>query len=258
MTPLLRRGLIAEGSERPADAPQISEISSAGARRRLILFGGIGIAAYAIAMIAKLPAGVIVEDAPWRTGVAGTLWNGEVGIAGGSRLEWQWAPLRSLTSLGFAVDWRLTGGDSDLAGRALMRSSSTLIDAMSGSANTSVLEAIQPELPFTCDMMFQADFPRIKVGGGDQMIAGKLISQPGSCRPKGGGAPTAVPALLLDAEKIGTESRLRLAPATQRRRTLMDLSLGENGAVEVRMTPEGAATLPFTGMPPGASIKGQI
>lgn len=209
-------------------------------------------------MIAKLPAGFLVSDAPWRTGVAGTVWNGEVGVAGGSRLEWEWAPLRSITSLGFAVDWRMTGGDTDMAGRALIRPSSTLIDAMSGSVNASVLEAIQPELPFTCDMVMQADFPRIKIGGGDQMIAGKLLTEPGACRPKGGGAPTALPALLLNAEKIGTESRLRLTPAAQRRRTLMNLSLGENGAVEVQMTPEGAGTLPFTGMPPGASIKGQI
>lgn len=258
MTPLIRRGLISEASERPADAPQISEVSSADARRRLILFGGIGIAAYAIAMIAKLPAGVIVDNAPWRTGVAGTVWNGEVGIAGSSRLEWQWAPLRSITSMGFAVDWRMTGGDTDLAGRALMRPSSTLIDSMSGSVNANVLEAIQPELPFTCDMPMQADFPRIKLGGGDQMIAGKLLTEAGSCRPKRGGASSAVPAMLLNAEKIGTVSRLRLTPATQRRRTLMNLSLGENGAVELQMTPEGASALPFTGMPPGVSIKSDI
>ncbi len=258
MTPLIRRGLIAEASERPADAPQTSEIAREGARRRLILFAGIGIAAYAVAMIAKMPASVIVDNRPWRTGVAGTVWDGEVGVAGGSRLEWEWAPLRSLTSFGFAVDWRATGGNTDMAGRALIRPSSTTIDAMSGSADASILRAIQPDLPFVCDMAMQADFPRVKLGGGGQMIEGRLLTDAGSCRPTGGGVATAVAPLLLSAEHIGTQSRLRLSPATQRRRTLMAITLGEDGAVTIQMTPEGAAALPFVGMPPGASIQGQI
>ncbi|SOB86578.1 hypothetical protein SAMN06297144_1684 [Sphingomonas guangdongensis] len=209
-------------------------------------------------MIATIPAGVIVKRGDWRTGVGGTIWNGEVGLAGGSRLEWHWAPLRSLINLAFAADWRATGSGTNLGGRALLGPSTTTIDAMSGSADGTLLQAIQPDLPFTCDLPLQLEFPRAKLDGSGQLVEGTLTSEAGSCAPKGNGVPTPVPALILSAEHVGTESRLRLAPATQRRRTLMTITLGEDGAVDVRMTPEGAAALPFVGLPPGGSIKGQI
>ena len=121
-----------------------------------------------------------------------------------------------------------------------------------------MLQAIQPDLPFICDMAMQLDFPRAKIGGSDQMIAGQLLTEPGSCRPKRGGVPTAVPALILTAQHIGNQSRLTLAPATQRRRTLMTIVLSEDGTVDLTLTPEGAAALPFVGLPPGGSIKGKI
>jgi hypothetical protein len=258
MTPLIRRGLIAEASEHPAVAPQTSEIARVGARRRTIAFAGVGIAAYVIGLIATMPASVMVENAPWRTGVAGTVWNGEAGIAGGGVLRWQWAPLRSLTSLGFAADWRLTGGDNDLGGRALVRPGRTVLDRVSGAMDAAVLSAIQPNLPFTCDLAMQVDFPRIALGGSGQMIEGRLASDVGSCAPKPNGAPTTLPALMLAAEHIGDQTRIRLTPATQRRRTLMEFTLSDDGLLDMRMTPEGATTLPFVGLPAGASIQGRI
>jgi hypothetical protein len=258
MTPLIRRGLIAEASERPADSPSVSDIADYGARRRLILFASAGIAAYALAMVATIPASAIVRNAPWRTGVAGTIWNGEVGVAGGSKLEWRWAPLRSLTSLGFAVDWRATGRDTDLGGRAVLYPNSIALDTVSGSADGSLLEAIQPDLPFTCDTTMQIEFPRLRLGGSNQAVEGNLTTDAGTCSPKRGGAASSLQPLMLTAEKIGIESRMRLAPAQQRRRTLMTLRLGENGTLDMTMTPEGAMALPFVGLPPGASIRGEI
>jgi hypothetical protein len=258
MTPLIRRGRIAEASERPDDSPHASDIAREGARRRLIAFSSFGIAAYVVAMIATIPASAVVDGGAWRTGIGGTVWNGEVGLAGGSKLEWHWAPLRSLVNLGFAVDWTANGDATNLGGRALIGPSSSTVDAMSGSADGTLLQAIQPDLPFVCDMAMQLDFPRARIGGSDQMVSGQLLTEPGSCRPRAGGVPTAVPALVLTAQHIGTQSRLTLAPATQRRRTLMTIVLGEDGTVDMTLTPEGAAALPFVGLPPGGSIKGKI
>ena len=209
-------------------------------------------------MIATMPASVVLKNHPWRTGVAGTIWNGEVGIAGASRLEWEWAPLRSLTSLGFAADWRATGSDTDLAGRALYGTDSLALDNVSGSADAALLAAIQPDLPFTCDLTMQVDLPHVRVGGQDQAITGNLVSDVGTCTPKTGGTPTSVGPMILTAEKVGNVSRMGLAPATQRRRTLMTFALAENGTVDIAITPEGAAALPFVGLPPGASIKSEI
>ena len=258
MTPLIRRGLIAEALARPADPLSSSELARTGARRRLIAFAALGIAAFVLALIWTMPASVLLKNRPWRTGVAGTVWHGEVGVAGGSILKWDWAPLRSLTSLGYAMDWRAAGNDTDLGGRALIGFSSTTLDNVSGRADASLLKAIQPDLPFTCAMNMQVEFPKIVLGGSGQMVQGELTTESGVCSPKKGGTPTAVPPLLLSARKIGTESRLTLTPADQRRRVLMTIVIADAGTVEITMTPDGAQLLPFAGLPPGASIKGEM
>lgn len=229
------------------------------ARRRIILFVVLGIAAYMLAMLATIPASVIIKNQPWRTGVAGTVWNGEVGVAGGSKLEWQMAPLRSLTSLAFAADFKATGPDTDLGGRMLMHlGGRTVLDNVSGAAHSSLLQALQPNLPFTCDMPMQIEMKRIAIGGGSQMMDGTLSTDPGTCHAKNGGVASAVPALILTAEHIGTTTRIRLAPMSQRRKVLLDATLAEDGTLDIGLTADGAAMLPFIGLPAGLRIKGQM
>ena len=89
-------------------------------------------------MIATIPASAVFKNYPWRSGISGTIWNGEVGIAGGSIARWQFAPLRSLVSLGYAADWRVTGPDTDLGGRALAGFGGMTLDKVSGSATASL------------------------------------------------------------------------------------------------------------------------
>ncbi len=228
------------------------------ARRRITLFAGVGIAAYVLAMVATIPASVVVNNRPWRTGVAGTIWNGEVGVAGGSVVAWEWAPVRSLTSLGFAVDWTAKGPDTDLGGQALLRPGSVRLDTVSGSADASLLTALAPSLPFACQMTMQVEMPRMKLGGGGQIVEGNATIDPGSCTPRPTGTAAATPAMILIAEHIGTESRIRLAPIGQRRRTLVDATLGEDGGYRVQLTQDGAAMLPFTGLPAGVSVESTL
>ncbi|OAN57247.1 type II secretion system protein N [Sphingomonas sp. TDK1] len=211
-------------------------------------------------MAATAPASLLVRNVPWRSGVAGTVWNGEVGVAGGSKLEWRIAPLRSLTSFGLAADWKATGPDTDLGGRALVHfGGRTVLDHVSGAADASLLQAIQPDLPFTCQLVMQVEMAKIAVRGGSQMLDGKVTTDPGSCRPKAaGGAATAVPALLLTAEHVGPRTTIRLAPATQRRQLLLDAILSEDGMLDLGMSKNGATTLPFVGLPGGARIQGKM
>jgi hypothetical protein len=211
-------------------------------------------------MLATAPASLLVRNVPWRSGVAGTIWNGEVGVAGGSKLEWQMAPLRSLTSLGFAADWKASGPDTDLGGRALVHlGGRTVLDHVSGAADASLLQAVQPDLPFTCQLVMQVEMAKIAVRGGAQMLDGKVTTDPGACRPKSaGGAATAVPALLLTAEHIGPRTTIRLTPATQRRQVLLDAVLGEDGTLDLGVSKDGAAALPFVGLPGGARIQGKM
>lgn len=229
------------------------------ARRRIILFVVLGIAAYVLALLATMPASVLFRSQPWRTGVAGTVWNGEVGVAGGSKFEWRMAPLRSLTSLAFAADWKASGPDTDMGGQMLMHPGGrTAIDHASGSADSSLLRALQPNLPFTCDLVMQIEMARIAVGGGGRMLDGTVTTDPGTCRPRGAGAATAVPALFVTAEHIGNSTRIRIAPMTQRRKILVDATLAEDGTVDIGLTPDGAAMLPFLGLPAGMRVQGQM
>lgn len=229
------------------------------ARRRIIVFAALGIGAYLLALIATLPASAVLKNRPWRTGVAGTVWNGEVGVAGGAKFEWQMAPLRSLTSLAYAADWKATGPNTDLGGRLLAHPGGRIVlDKVSGAADGTLLEALQPNLPFTCDLTMQVEMERIAIAGGARMISGNTASDPGSCRPKNAGAASAIPALILTAEHIGNRSLIRVAPMTQRRRTLVTLELAEDGTVDLSVTPDGATMMPFLGLPAGARIQGQM
>jgi hypothetical protein len=229
------------------------------ARRRIIVFAALGIGAYLLALLVTLPAGAVLKNRPWRTGVAGTVWNGEVGVAGGAKFEWQMAPLRTLTSLAYAADWKATGPDTDLGGRVLAHlGGRTVLDKVSGTADGSLIEALQPNLPFTCDLVMQVEMERIAIGGGDRMLSGTATTDPGSCRAKRGGAASAVPALILTAEHIGNRTLIRVAPMAQRRRTLVTLELAESGMVDISVTPDGATMLPFLGLPAGARIQGQM
>lgn len=209
-------------------------------------------------MLVTMPASVFLKNRPWRSGIAGTVWNGEVGITGGTRFEWRWAPLRSLTSLGWAADWKGSGPDTDLGGRVLARFGHVVLDHVSGSASGALLQAVQSNLPFTCDFAMQVEMPRIVAGGSDQMVEGVVKTDPGTCMPKAGGTATAVPALILTAEHVGNTSRIQLAPAAQRRRVLLDATLGEDGTLSFQTTPDGARMLPFLGLPAGLRVQGQL
>lgn len=218
----------------------------------------LGIAAYLLALLATMPASVIFPNGTWRTGVAGTVWNGEVGVAGGASFDWQMAPLRSLTSLGFAADWKATGPNTDLGGQMLRHlGGRTVLDHVSGSADASLIRALQPNLPFTCNLALQIEMQRVAIGGGARMADGKVTTDPGSCRARTGG-PVAVPALLITAEHIGDKTTIRVAPSAQRMKTLLTAVLGEDGSLDIAMTPDGAAVLPFVGLPAGVSVQGQM
>jgi Type II secretion system (T2SS), protein N len=251
--PLMRPGLIAGTSAGRGDALATPDARDNG-RRRLIAFAVLGIASYALAMVATLPASVAFRNKPWRTGVSGTVWNGEVGVTGGSVVKWSWSPLRSLTSLGYAADFRVTGPDTDLGGRVLAGFSSKVFDKVSGSANVALLQVLQPNLPFTCEMTAQVEIERAEFGGSGQMMKGTTVSDPGSCAPRIVGGATQLPSLIMTSEKIGTQTRIRVAPAAQRLKTLLNGTLSESGELVVSLTPEGADAMPFMGLRAGVPI----
>ncbi|MFZ5746567.1 MAG: type II secretion system protein N [Pseudomonadota bacterium] len=209
-------------------------------------------------MIATMPASVFLKNRVWRSGVAGTVWNGEVGVAGDARFEWRWAPLRSLMHLAYATDWKATGPNTDLGGQLIAGIGGMRLENVSGRADFGLVKALQPTLAFACDMTMQVELAELATGGGNAAMQGRVATEPGSCQPRSGGTATAVPALLLNADHIGDQSRIRLTPMAQRRKILVDASIDRQGTLDLTVTPDGATALPFLGVPPGARIQGQM
>lgn len=248
-------GRISEAAAIPGGPFPIQSPAHSG-RRRILIFASIGIATYLVALVATIPARLV---APRMQGVAigGTIWRGEAAVAGGNRLAWSWAPLRSLLQLGFAIDWRADGPAADLAGRALLKPGRVILEAVRGGADGSLLDAIAPDLPFTCGMVMQVDLPRVALGGDGQGFSGEVRSDPGTCRTKdAGGLPTPVPALIMVAKPAEARSTLAtIAPLGQRRNRLVKITLGSKGRLVVGVTPAGAAALPFVSPSGGITIE---
>jgi hypothetical protein len=239
----------AAGSTPDAAAPPFVP-SAPRRRRRIIVFAAIGLVTYLLSLLATTPARLFVPPSPGISAVGGTIWHGEAALVGGNRLEWRWAPLRSISGLGFAVDWRVTGAATDLGGRALLRRSGVRFDRVSGRADGSLLAAVAPDLPFRCDLLIQANLPLLAIGD-KQRVEGMLRSEPGSC--SSGGAIAPLPPLVAASRASGGgRSALRLMAVGQPGRLLAELVLREEGALDLRVTPAGAALMPFL-LPPGGT-----
>src|SRR4051812_8108290 len=83
-----------------SDTPERRRIN-----RRTLIFAGIGAGIYVLSLIATIPAQLAVPLAD----ASGTIWHGSAPLGATNRIEWRWAPLRSLARLGFAADFIAEG-----------------------------------------------------------------------------------------------------------------------------------------------------
>ena len=238
----------AAGPTPDASAP-LSASSPSRPRRRLILFAAIGFVTYLLSLLATTPARLFVPTGGGIAGVGGTIWHGEAALTGGNRIEWRWAPLRSIAGFGFAADWRVTGAATDLGGRALLRRGAARLEGVSGRVDGSLLAALAPGLPFRCDLIVQADLPLLAIGGAEPRVSGTMRSEAGSCTSESTVAP--LPPLVASAAGEGV---LRVTPAGEPARLLAELGPDGTGTTSLRVTPAGAALLPFAFPATGARI----
>ena len=124
----MQRGLTAEIAAADAD-PSASQDSPVRRRGRIGWLIGAGLVGYVGALIATLPASLVFNPGT-RWAVAGTMWNGEAVRDGAYRVEWRWAPWRSLANLGFAANWRMGGSGADIAGSAVRTSGRLLLEGV--------------------------------------------------------------------------------------------------------------------------------
>ena len=209
----------------------------------------LGAAAYLVTLAATLPADVALPATPFAARFSGTLWHGEALLAGGNRIGWDWAPLRSFAALSFAADWHATGAGTDLGGKALLRAGSLRMDDISGNADGGFVAALAPDLPFACDTRFSVTLPRFATGDDAPLSTGEILSEAGTCRSKAGGPATSVAPLAITTRQARGGSRIIIAPQGQRRLRLAEAIL-DAGRLDLAITPAGTRELPFLA-PPG-------
>lgn len=218
--------------------------------RRALIFAGIGVAAYALSLLATIPAQIAVPlpDA------SGTIWHGNAPLDGGNRVEWRWAPLRSLFRFGFAADFTVEGPETALAGRALLRPGHVLLDSVSGTADGALLTTIAHP-SFSCTVRMQVDLKQVSIGGGSQSAEGRVQGDPGVCQAYGGTPPVAIPALTFDLRPTPGLTVINLAPTGHARTPFIVGGLSDKGILQIIVTAEGAAALPFASTPGGMKLE---
>jgi hypothetical protein len=217
----------------------------------MLAMGGIGLGVYLLTLLVTMPARIVVP----LPGATGTVWHGSAPIDGGNRAIWRWSPLRSLTGLGFAANFVVTGPQTALDGRALLRPGRMLLEDVKGSADGGLLALAQPS--FACAVRTRVDLARVSIGGGKQGADGRVRSEPGSCQPFGGAA-VAVPALALDVRQTPGLAVINLAPIGERRDSFLVGGLSEDGTLRLIVSAKGAAALPFLAPPGGMKVETKL
>ncbi len=148
-----------------------------------MVFTSLMVLAYCGGLIAMIPASLMLPKSDrWQIG--GTIWNGEAVPDGTTRLSWRWSPIASLSRGGFAANWHMTGGATDLVGIATLGLGRLRLDNVSGVADGAMLDLAAPALPVTCRFLAQVSIDTLVIGGSDQRASGSLRTSPVHCSAK--------------------------------------------------------------------------
>jgi hypothetical protein len=220
--------------------------------RRALVFALTGILAYCLGLIALIPAQVLLPKSDvWQVG--GTIWHGEAVLAGTTRLDWHTSLLASLSRLAPVADWHMTGGATDLAGRASPGPGQLRLDSVNGVADQTVLNIAAPNLPVACRFLAQVNLDRLVIGGSDQQASGSVRTSPVHCDVKAVGAARGGAATALDLPalhgSIGamhglSSGTLLTAPSHQ---ALVEARLDRTGALSLWPTAELTRRVPALG-----------
>lgn len=195
---------------------------------------GAGLMAYALALVATLPARVIAPDG---SDAAGTVWHGSATF-GGAVARWDASLPESVASASLGARVSLDGPATVLTGTAHWRPfGGTTLTAVRGRASWAQLAAAVPALAADCAVMLDVDLARVAAND----LTGTVTTLPGSCARIGASARS-VPRLI--ATFSGATGRV--TTWTDRTTPLATVALG-GGSVHLHLTPVGATVLPGPG-----------
>lgn len=250
MAQVIEASRIPSDPERGADPfPYQIAAPAAVRRRRFRLFALAGLAAYALTLIATLPARLLLE----RSGepsiflaVSGTMWSGEAALGQGHAIRWAWAPLASIANLRYTTHLEVSGPDTELKGMAAWRPSGITITDVDGNASASLITALAPSLPFVCDFPMRVNIERLAFGGTEPGAAGEVRASGGSCTGRGAlvVASAPVPPLIAEASINVGGSTGWVAPQGNRADKLVTFAVTPNGETSVSVMPGASAMIP--------------
>jgi hypothetical protein len=201
----------------------------------------LGVVVYAAALVATLPARLVV---PRGVDAAGTVWRGEAALGGGHVAAWRASLLDSLGSAGVAGRWTIDGPGSAVEGEARWGPFAGVeLDAVRGRLGWPLVALAAPSLPFACDFGVHVALDRVALAPKRQAASGTLTTEAGSCSGRFAGAARAVPRVIADFVTSGDRTTASVTPWANRAQPLAGLTL-ENGIMRLHTTAAGAALIP--------------
>ena len=237
---MLRTWKIRDGDgDRSGGAFQFERLAVRVTRWRVIL-AGVGVGAFALALVATLPAEVIVPD---DRDAVGTVWNGETSLPLGFAAGWSFQPLQSVARFGLASRIRVLGPATAVEGQAVLRPGQVRLNDLDGVGSARLLAAVATDLPFVCDGDMRVAIGELALKG-PPAGEGGFRTGPGSCQPRSGGAATPVPALTgnLSADAAATTLTLTRDGSGD---ALARVLITPAGDTELAVEPGGMGVIPL-------------
>ena len=217
-----------------------------------VRLAAIGVAVYALALLATLPARLVL---PGAIDAAGTVWGGEAAFGGGHIATWHWSLIDSLARFGVAGRWTIDGPGTALHGRARWRPFAGVdLDTVAGRAGWPLVALAAPSLPFACDFGFIVELDRAALGPHRQSGAGSVQGGAGSCATRVRGDVRAVPRVVAEISGNGEIARGVVFAWANRALHLADFTI-ERGILRLHTTPRGAALIPGSTGPSDVEIE---
>ncbi|QYE36161.1 hypothetical protein KZX46_09620 [Polymorphobacter sp. PAMC 29334] len=205
------------------------------------LLAALGVGVYAAALVATMPARLVV---PRGVDAAGTVWRGEAALGGGHVAAWHASLLDSLGSAGVAGRWTIDGPGSALEGAARWGPFAGVeLAAVHGRVGWPLVALAVPSLPFACDFGVHVALDRVALAPKHQAASGNISTEAGSCSGRFAGAARAVPRIAATFVTSGDRTTGTLTPWANRAQPLADLTL-EKGVLRLHTTAAGAALIP--------------
>lgn len=216
------------------------------------LLAATGAGAYALALVAMLPARVLL---PHATDAAGTVWRGEAALGGGHVAAWHASLLDSLARLGIAGRWTIDGPGSALQGGARWGPfAGVALDHVAGRAGWPLVALAAPSLPFACDFGLRVALDRVALATRHQAGAGSVSGETGTCSAVVRGVVRAVPRVVAILGDDGQRTTGVITPWANRALHLADFTI-ENGGFRLHTTAAGAALIPGSTGPSDLEIE---